>query len=456
MSTLENISDEWPSSSCYTYLLLGKNADFSELKKKFPYFILKYRGKEDKRQFYLQPLTKIHLHSNLEREIEPNSDIAYIYILSAIAVFVLLIACINFMNLSTARSANRTKEVGVRKVVGANRKNLIKQFLSESVFLTIIAFSLGLVLIEIFLPMFNILSGKELNLGYLNNFSTIMGLAGFVFFVGFFAGSYPAFYISSFKPVKVLKGAWTAGSKSSRFRKVLVITQFCLSIVMIIGTFVIRNQLEYIKEEKLGFNKEHVVVIPVKDRETQKRYDSIKNELLQNPNILNVTASTFVPGQTINPNAFAPEGVSDENWIYMGCIFADHDFIKTLGMEIKEGRDFSRGLKTDLTGAFIVNEEAVKKFGWESSIGKKLGFPHDSKRVVIGVVKDFHYLSKHRKINPLVLSLIHRDYLIWNISVKIRPENVKETLAFLKAKWKEFSPGRPLNYYFLDENYDKM
>jgi putative ABC transport system permease protein len=456
MSTIDSISEEWRSSSCYSYLLLEKSAVYSELEKKFPAFIQKHRGKEDKRQFYLQPLTKIHLYSRLEREIEANSDIIYITILSAVAVFVLLIACINFMNISTAKSAHRTKEVGVRKVVGAGRKDLVIQFLSESVLISVISFMLGVILIELILPAFNRVTGSALSLKYFGSLTSILGLAAVVFCVGIFSGSYPAFIISSFQSIQTLKGKWIAGRKSSGFRAVLVTLQFSLSIVLIIGTFVMGRQLEYIKEKKLGFKKEHVLVIPVGDRNIQKKYETIKNELLKNPNIVYVTASTAVPGQTINPEAFVPEGVSDKNWIYMGGLFVDSDFIKTMGMEIIEGRDFSSDLKTDVSQALILNEEAVKKLGWESPIGKKLGFPRFPKKTVIGIVRNFHYMSKHRKINPIVLSLLDRDYLIWKISVKIRSEDISKTLAFFKAKWQEFFPHRPANYYFLAEDYDRM
>ena len=456
MTTLGNISEEWQRSSCYTYLLMDEEVDYSSLESKFQDFLLKYRGKEDKRQFYLQPLTRIHLHSNLERELEPNSDINYIYILSAVAFFVLLIACINFINLNTARSAARIREAGIRKVVGAQREDLIKQFLFESICLTGTALLLGMILIELSLPLFNAFTGKNLNLSAMSTTWGLFGLVALMLFVGALSGSYPALFISSFKPVQALKETWIGGAKKAQLRKFLVVFQFCLSIVMIIGTCGIHNQLKFIRDERLGFDKEHMVVIRVNDSEVRKKYDPFKRELLQYPLIQQVTASTTVPGQTINPDAFVPEGEPDENWILMGSIFVDSDYIRTMGIELVEGRDFSENLQTDLTDGFILTQAAVKKLGWTSPIGKKLGFPRDKKRTVIGIVNNFHYLSKHRKIDPVVLALIHQDYLIRNICIKIRSHDIQTTLAFIENKWKKFSSGEPFLFSFLDEDYEKM
>lgn len=451
MATMEeNISNEWRPSSCYTYLVLKKDYSPSTFEKMFPNFFKIHRSPGDQRNFYLQPLLRIHLSSHLEREIEPNSDIAYVYILSSVAIFVLIIACLNFMNLSTARSAHRAKEVGIRKAAGARRIHLIRQFLGESIFLTIAALILSLILIWIFLPVFNRLAGKELSLGLFSNGFMIIGLAGFVLFVGAAAGSYPAFFVSAFEPVHVLKGKLKAGLKGSSFRKVLVVIQFSLSIIMIVGTIAISRQLNFIQNKNLGFDKEQLVVIPISNREAQKAYPALKTELVRNSDILSISAGTNIPGQSINHDSFLPEGHAEKETI--GHILVDYDYIKTLGLEIREGRDFSKEYRDDAAGAHLLNEEAAKMLGWASPVGKRLS----PKGAVIGVVKNFHFLSKHQKIDPLVISLLPQSEYILSVIIKIRPDHIKETLDFLKDKWRAFVPGRPLNYYFLEEKYEAL
>jgi putative ABC transport system permease protein len=446
----ENFAEEWRPSSCYTYLLLKDGYAPSAFEEMFPNFFEKYRAKGDQRQFYLQPLTKIHLYSHLEREIEPTSDIAYIYILSTVALFVLFIACLNFMNLSTTRSVNRAKEVGMRKVAGAHRGQLIRQFLGESILMTVLAFVLALAFIQIFMPAFNRLAGKELTLGLLSHGLMVLGLAGFAVAVGAAAGSYPAFFLSAFEPVHVLKGRLKAGFRGSGFRKILVLVQFSLSIFMITGTVVIGRQLNFIQNKNLGFDKEQVVVIPVEDRETQKAYPALKTELLRNANVLSVSAGTNIPGMGINHDSFLPEGQAKEETI--GHILVDYDYIKTLGLDVQAGRDFSEDYGDAAGAVHILNEEAAKMLGWESPVGRRLS----QKGRVIGIVKNFHFLSKYQKIDPLVISLLPQSEYIRRMIIKIRPDTIKETLEFLKDKWRMFIPGRPVNLYFLDEQYEAL
>jgi putative ABC transport system permease protein len=444
--------------NCYTYVLLPKDYSYLDLERKFPDFIRRHRGEKavGAYTFYLQPLTRIHLHSHLGFEIEANSDIRYVTILSAIAFFILLIACINFMNLSTARSAKRAKEVGLRKVLGAERSRLIKQFLGESLTLSLVALPAAVALIELFLPAFNALTGKDLRIEYFGNSVVFLGLIGILLFVGILSGIYPAFFLSAFRPAAVLKNKLRAGAGSTLFRKALVVVQFSISIVLIAGTIIIAKQLDFIRNKKLGFDKDHVVVMPVVRSGTGQNFEMFKRRMLQNPNVQSVTGSTSAPSFIPTRSVFIPEGAEEGERLVLRNVLVDYNFIQTFGMEIKEGRDFSRDFSTDKKEAFIVNEAAVKEFGWESAVGKKLIDLEGPKGFVIGVVKNFHFRSKHQKIEPLILSLLPSSGYVYLISVKINPSNVRETLSFLKSEWKEFSPGWPFEYFFLDDNYDRL
>ena len=444
--------------SCYTYLLLPRDYSPSELEKKFPDFILRNRNEQAAKAwtFYLQPLTKIHLYSNLSYEIEPNSDIKHIYIFSGIGFFILLIACINFMNLATARSSNRAKEVGVRKVLGADRSQLAKQFLGESLVFSFIALPLAVAVVEIVLPAFNALTNKAVTLSSLSHQAASLGLIGVVLLVGIISGSYPAFFLSAFHPSEVLRGKLRAGVKSSFFRRILVVVQFAISIVLIVGTVIIYSQLDFIRNKKLGFDKEHVVVVRIEEPEMQKRYEPFRQGLLQNPGIVSVTGSTCFPGINPNLSPFVPEGAEDKEPLKLRHVLVDYDFIRTFGIEVKEGRDFSRDFQTDAKQAFVINESAAQEFGWETSAGKKLTDLDLGSGYVIGVVKDFHFRSKHQKIEPLILSIRPDERYIYFISVKYDQANARKILSFLQKKWKEYSPDRPLDYFFLDENFDKL
>lgn len=444
--------------SCYTYLLLPKDYPPAELEKKFPDFILRNRNEQAAKAwtFYLQPLTRIHLHSNLSYELEPNSDITSIYIFSGIGFFILLIACINFMNLATARSSNRAKEVGVRKVLGAERSQLAEQFLGESLVLSFIALPLAVALVEIALPAFNALTNKAVTLNSLSHQAASFGLIGIVVLVGIISGSYPAFFLSAFHPSDVLRRKLRAGVKNSFFRRILVVVQFAISIVLIVGTVIIDSQLDFIRNKKLGFDKEHIVVVRIEEPEMQKRYEPFRQELLQNPGIKSVAGSTSFPGMNPNLSLFIPEGAEDKEPLKLRNVLVDYDFIETFGIEVKEGRDFSRDFPTDAKQAFIINESAAQEFGWETSVGKKLTDLDLGSGSIIGVVKDFHFRSKHQKIEPLILSIRPDERYIYFISVKFGQANAREILSLLQKKWKEYSPGRPLDCFFLDENFDKL
>jgi putative ABC transport system permease protein len=452
--------DDWGSCAFSTYLQIPEKYSAVEIEKKFVAFLQSHVGEDHfLKDLHLQPLTSIHLHSHFKGEIEANSDMAYVYIYSAIALLILLIASINFINLSTARHLNRAREVGMRKVLGANRAQVIRQYLGESVFLTFIALPLSLVLVEIFLPVFNSLVRKELTVGYIHNFPFVLAIVAVTFIIGAVSGVYPAMFLSAFQPTRIFRGVVQSGPSQSRLRSILVLAQFSISILLIACTLIINNQLNYIRNKKLGFDKEHVLVLPLKERSILYTYRSIRNELLQNPNVLKVAIASDAPGQTgVNRNPFLPEGFDKTNSILIHNIRVDYDFIETMGIEIVEGRGFSPEFATDASTAFILNEAAVGKIGWESPLGKQLewmaGGDKYKKGIVIGVVKDFHFKSLHREIEPLVLHIWPRSYD--NILIRISPGDIRGTLAYVQEIWNRLAPNFPFVYSFLDEDFDKL
>ncbi len=447
--------NNWRTLQFYTYVLLNKEYDQNQLDEKLSPFMKKHFGEQTKTQLHLQPIEDIHLHSRYyNQEMAPNnSDISYVYIFTTIAIFILSIACINFMNLSTARSAHRAREVGVRKVIGAFRGQLIRLFLGESFLFSLIAAFISVFLIAAFLPTFNTLSGKDIPF----NAQNIVFIGGFLACVilisGFFSGSYPSLFFSSFQPMKILKGSLSEGQKGVLFRKALVMLQFMISACLIIGTLIVYRQINYCLNKNLGFDGEHVVVIPLRSPGVQIKYESYRNALLLNPSIVNVAGSSTVPGRSVGERGIFPEG---NHWYPRNSMFVDFDFIPTFGIKIKEGRNFSRDFPTDVDDAYIVNEAAVKNFGWEDPIGKKMIWAGDKnkKGFVIGVVKDFHYQSFHQKIEPLVLHIT--PGIGSYASIRIKSENIFHTMSFIQNKWKEFNPGHPFDYFFLDDQYDRL
>jgi putative ABC transport system permease protein len=455
--------DEWTSFNNYTYLLLKKNVNSVKFAEKFPAFLDQYLAMLKKLlgedlNFFLQPITDIHLRSKLDYEMFGNSDITYVYVFSSIAFFILLIACINFMNLSTARSYGRAKEVGMRKVLGADKRNLVRQFLAESMLYGIVSFILALVLVRLALPAFSSLSGNELSFPLGEMPWLIPASIAFVLFTGLLAGSYPAFFLSSFRPINVLKGALTAGAGNSRFRSILVVIQFVISIALITGTGIMLSQLNYMKNKNLGFDREHVVVIPIMEDRIKDNLESIRGELKSHTSILNVSAASDVPGNYPDYNVYVPEGYTIEQTQLMHRINCDGDFVPTMGMQIVAGRNFSREYGTDPDDAVIINETAARKYGWDNPLGKKIGVFSDKEltetepRTVIGVVKDFHAKSLHDKILPLLLT--NENSYIEDIAVRIKPGDISSTLDFLREKWQQYDPDRPFDYYFLDRNFD--
>jgi len=344
-----------------------------DLEKKFPAFITKRGGSGTFIEgLYLQPLTTIHLHSHISGEIEANSDSAFIYVFSAIAAVILLIACFNFVNLATAQHLKRAREIGMRKVLGARKEQIVKQYLGEGVVLTFLSLPFVFVLVELFLPVFNRIVKKNLSVGYFGNAFFLFGIIGVAFFVGMIASVYPGMFLASFHPLRALRGGRSVSARSS-FRNVLVLVQFSLSVLLIISTLVIHHQLRSIRNKKLGLNQDHVVVLPVKQRQDLVRFQSLKNEWLRDPHILKVAFSSDVPGRTsVNGNPFIPEGFDSDSRLTIDNMRVDYDFLPTLGITLKQGHNFSRDFAMDESQAFILNESAVEKIGWESPVGKQI------------------------------------------------------------------------------------
>ncbi len=453
--------------TCNTYLLLDKHADLGIVKEKIQQYTEKlYAGRQTpaQRRYDLQPLTSIHLHSNLSLELEQNSNLSSSYFLSAVAFVILLIACINFMNLSTARSSLRYREVGMRKVVGASRLQLFHQFLGESVLLAFIALIIGLVLAAALLPFFNSLVFKHLSLNFGDNLSLIAGLFLLVLFVGFLAGAYPAVFLSSFRPVNVLKGEFKKSNVVGIFmRKGLVVFQFALSLVFIIGTLVIFRQLNYVKDKDLGFDKENIIQIAIfKDSQLCERSELIKRELGQHPNVLNVIVSSGSPGFYNGwPIRCIPEGFSEDEPMELNLIEVGEDFFDFFKIEFTMGRDFSKEITSDKDSAVVLNETAVKSLGWEIPVGKQIKssrfMGRDRKPVpatVIGVVKDFHNGSLHEEIKPTIYR--YQPDRPTEILLRIQPDNVQETLAFLEEKWRELPTHLIFIYHFTDTTLERQ
>ncbi len=452
---------EWEDFGHYNYVKLAPTADPKIFEAKIPDWFLKYNEwpaddiaelKSGQVAFRLQPITDIHLRSHLKWELEPNSDIAYVYLFSAIAVFVLLIACINFMNLSTARSATRAREVGMRKVLGAFRAQLIGQFLGETILLSLMALLLSIAAVELLLPFFNSLSGRNLAVDYRHNPWLILSIGGMALLVGIISGSYPAFFLSALQPVKTLKDTMRVGTKSSRLRQILVVTQFAISIALIAGTGIVATQLEFLKNKKLGFDKEQIVVVPLKTNEMRRNYEAVKAELLRNPSLVSITAVSNVPGGRFNQNEIYWQDTEGEQSVSQMRV--DYDFFATLDIEITAGRSFSKAMATDSAAAFILNETAARLYDWDTPVGKEITWLDDDntrRGTVIGVAKDFHFQSLHQSIEPLIFHVLPAGFNYF--LVKMSSNNMAGTLADLEKKWKAFDPDRAFEYSFLDEDF---
>lgn len=468
-STVTGIQDGqkptgWYWNPNWTYLLLAEGTVPQDLSAKLPDFVDKHFPDNIRKRasLHLQPLTDIHLHSHLDFEIAPNSNIVYVYIFSVIAAFVLLIACINFMNLATARSAKRAREVGMRKVLGAERTQLIRQFLGESFMMSLLAVAVVIPLTSLALPVMNNFFGKSIAFNLLANTTLLLSLGGIVVLVGFVAGIYPAFVLSAFRPIQVLKGKlnltgfdWTA-----LMRKGLVVTQFTISIILIVGTLVAYNQLNYFRQANLGFDKEQVVLINMFRSNLASRYDQFKNQLLQNSNVMQVTTSEDVLGSKFQTFPLTPEGFNEMEQFQR--LFVGYDFEETFDLELVAGRNFSKEFSTDDSMAVIINEAMVRYLNWgspEEALGKGFAMRTRTQRVV-GVLKDFHYASLHNPIRPFVLDVANTEsfhnFIDRYLAVRIAPNNYQETITHLQQTWAKFMPNRPFEYFFMDDNLERL
>lgn len=476
--SMKNVDYKWgqlTSHNFYTYLLLKEGTDYKAFEKSFSQYILNYvlpAAKQymninsieefekagNKIAYSLIPLTKIHLYSDRSFELSPPGNIQYVYIFSAVALFILLIACINFMNLTTARSANRAREVGIRKVLGTEKRDLISQFLIESTLMVVLSLFIGLVIVYAVLPLFNDVADKQMSLADLVTPYILPLLIALPFAVGLVAGSYPAFFLSSFKPIEVLKGKLKLGSKSGGLRSVLVVFQFATSIILIIGTIVVYKQLNYIQTKNLGYNKDEVLIIN-NTYSLHNNVDAFKNEILQLPGVVSGTMSGFLPVSDSyrNDNSYSKDAVATaQNGFDMQNWRIDYDYIPTLGMQIIKGRNFSKEYGSDST-AVIINETTAKILGYDDPIGKKIyemrGDGEQNVYTVIGVVKNFNFETLHQQVGPLAFMLGKNAGLM---SFKINTTDVKGLVAKVESKWKSLAPELPFSYRFLDESFNQM
>jgi len=444
-------TDRWSDNSITTYVRLDEKRSLKEVTNKVNSTVAQHKDTTDI-EYSLSALTRIHLygHSGFS---EGRGAIQYVYIFSMIALFVLFIACINFMNLATARYTKRAREVGLRKVVGARRGQIIRQFFSESCLYALFSLFLALLLFMLFLPAFNSLSGKELSLE-ISNFGYILaGILGMTLFTGLVSGSYPALFLSAFQPARVLKGTLKSGTKKLNFRKILVVVQFSLSIGLIIGTGVIYNQLEYMRNSDLGFGKDHLVYMPMRGS-VLKSYNAFKAELLKNPAILGVSASTYKPMAFYGSSDGANwEGKDPNRKVSMCFNKVEYDFFKTLDVEMVKGRDFSRDHSTDAQSAFIVNEEAERLMDKDSALGDKFTF-FGNTGTIVGVTKNFHFQSLREKIEPLVIMLEDSDLSF--LLIRIQSQEISTSLEFIKNSWGRIITNYPFEYSFMNEEFDRL
>lgn len=465
--------NQWTSNNFNTYIVLKKGTNAGHLSSQLNGFVMRYVApvfqsmnltpEEFKKQgnylhYNLTPLEKIHLYSNKSGELEANGNIQYVYIFSLIAFFILLIACVNFMNLSTARSANRAKEVGVRKVLGSLRKNLIMQFLSESVLISFISLALALVIAALLLPYFNQLSGKDMTLDLFLKPWLLPAAILLMIIVGLIAGSYPAFYLSSFKPVQVLKGKLAKGFKSSWLRSGLVVFQFCISIILVIGTLVIYIQLNYIRNKDIGFDRSHVLIIKNTDA-LGHQAKVFENEVKKLNGVENATMTGYLPtsGWRSDSPLFPDATTDTKNAVSTQIWRIDENYIPTLGMKMAMGRNFSADFPTDSSG-IIINEAALKLFGFKDPLNRTLYYMNDfpkkdlTKYHIIGIVKNFNFNTLREEVTPLCF-LYHLQNS--SIAFRVRSANMPNLISMIQNKFKNLAPEQPFSYSFMDEDFNK-
>ena len=460
-------SDNFDYTQIFNYILLQNGFDPKIFEAKLPEMVRKYEAPliEKSRnisydqylacgygtRLFLQPLKDIHLKSKLENEIEPNGNITFVYMFSIIAIFIMIIASINFMNLSTARSINRAREVGVRKALGSIRKQLIGQFLFESTILSLLALFMAIGIISLILPTFRNFTGADIQINYFENPILLPGLFIFAIFIGVLSGSYPAFFLSSFKPIVVLKGVLRPTSKGNQIRNGLVVFQFAASIALIASTLIIKNQIDFMLNRDLGYDKDHVIVLS-NGQSIGLNSDVLKKEIKKNPNVISVAGSGGYPAQALHVANFKIKDSGSDETTSLFNTSIDDDFIETFKIEIVQGRSYSSKMSTD-TGTIIISESAVEGFGLSNPIGKILDSFRD--RTIIGVFKDFHFRSLHNDIGPLVLFL-NRGRPSRYFSIRVRPNDISGTLTHIKKVWDQLAMGKPFNYSFMDQDIEQF
>lgn len=459
---------DWQNFSIYTYLLLKEGINYTELEKKLPAFaaetIQKAMGITDYKM-ELQPLTSIHLHSNLGYELSANGNINRVYTFAAIALLILIIAMINYMNLTTALSASRIKEIGVRKAIGSGKRSIAGMFITEAVLVTCIAAFIAAVIVSLTLPLFNELTAKELSANRFGILNTILCLIAFSLLTGFISGIYPSLFLAKFKPIPALKGQLGKQSGSIFFRKSLVVFQFVITVVMIAGAVIIYQQLQYALHTNLGFNKDEVLTFHIDDKKVRNQIPALKVQLLQNPLIKSVAAA----GNPIGDNNLGGNGykyeenngaVSDHTKMAQE-LMVDADFVNTMEIKLLEGRNLSEAIPADQSGSVLVNETLVRELGWKEPVGKQMLKASDddgntAPKKVIGVIKDFHTYSLQHKIEPLVMVMPSASSMEDNLYVRIAKGKIPEGLAYIDKVYRQFDKTNQATYHFLDQNFAKQ
>ena len=458
------LPETWVWNPCWTYILLAPGVKPAQLETNFPAFIKNfyYDAERESIVMYLQNLKDIHLHSRIDYEIHPNSNYTYIVVLSVIAVFLLLIAAINFMNLATATAGTRAREIGIRKVTGADRMKLFIQFIGESLVLTLISFIISLLLIEIILPFFNDLTSKQIRFDYLLNPSSLAYLIALWFVMGILSGIYPALFLSSFKPISILRGSPINASKSGLTRKILVVFQFTISIGLIISTVMIFRQVNYLRKADLGFNPKDVAILRINQSKVARDFETFRNEIMKNPDVINVTALDDIIGESHNTHEFWFEGMKPGEWRFFPALVVRYDFIETFGIELVAGRDYNRENKTDPEKALLVNEALVKHMGWssnEEALGKKFRSLSGDENIV-GVFRDFQPTSFREPAGPFILNMKEKageiNFFMKYAAVKMSGKNNKEVLSYLETKWGEFEKDKPFDYFMLEDELKRL
>jgi len=459
-------AEMWGRISFFTYVLMAPGTNLQQFTAKMERLVDEKIGNDLKKvggslKFHLQPLTLIHLHSNFELDFANIGDIKTVYLFSGVALFILLIACINFINLATARYANRALEVGLKKTLGASRGSLVRQFLGETFFVTFLAVLLACLFALFALPLLRSISGQEFSAAIFLQPLFLLSFVLFVIVVGVVAGSYPAFFLSSFDPVQTLKGKLKAGAASSLFRRILVVGQFAISIALVIGTLIIFEQLRFIRNKNLGFNKEQVLALTLPQNKTISPA-TVREEMAADPSVVSAGLAAELPGMGFRMTNFIPEGRTEKEALLMQSMEIDDQFLPALEIKIVRGRNFSHDMKTDPAEAVLINETAAARLGWKDPIGKSIsrsiraanGQRNTISKRIVGVVKDFHSLSLYQKIEPLVIANTPENLAF--LALRISTKNIQEIISRLKKKWQRIFPNTTFNSFFLDESFGLM